>query len=168
MSYFVEWEDITNKVFELIRGNTTLLKLLCDDSKNPYSSATPRWEDVIMTRLFPVPKDPLSVGEQKTFINVYIDCSYPYDKNRNQFFREDYLVIEVGCHLETWILNSGQIKPYRMCNLIDEMLSYKQISTISMQKIINAGTKVIKFGDMFYGYKMIYKLSNTGVTNCNG
>ena len=164
MSYFAEWEQITNKTLELVRKNDELLRYLCNSDGSPESNGAPAWKDIIMKYVFPVPKDPLSVGEQKAFLNVYISSSYPYENN--PFFRVDYLNVEVGCHLETWFLDSGRIRPYVICNLIDEMLNWKDSPTMSIQKPMNFGAKVLKFGDMFYGYKMVYRMSNASALDC--
>lgn len=164
MSYFSEWEQITSKVLELVRKNNELLQYICNPSEEPQSAPPPQWENIIMKNVFPVPKDPASIGEQKDFINVYISSSYPYEDN--PFFRIDYLNIEVVCHLETWLVKGGRIRPYIICNLIDEMLNYKQHPELSIQKPMNYGAKVAKFGDMFYGYKMVYRLSNASAIEC--
>ena len=46
------------------------------------------------------------------------------------------------------------------------MLNNKNISNISIQKVLNGGVKILKFGDMYYGYKLTYKMSNTGALGC--
>lgn len=164
MSYFAEWEGIVTKTLELIKGNEELLQYTANSSGDPTSAPPPEWENIIMKSVFPVPKDPESVGTQKSFINVYMNTSTPYVNN--PFFREDYLNIEVVCHLETWMLDNGRIRPYVMCNLIDEMLSYRNLGDISIQKVYGLGAKCTRFGDMFYGYKMVYKLSNPEAIDC--
>lgn len=165
MSYFEEWEQIVTKSLELIRTNDELLKYACNSSGDPLSEPTPQWSEILMNHVFPMPKDPESVGTQKEFINVYMSTSTPYEGN--PFFRMDYLNIEVVCHLETWMLDNGRIRPYIMCNLIDEMLNYRTIGEISIQKVMGMGAKCIKFGDLFYGYKLVYRLSNASAIDCN-
>lgn len=164
VSYFAEWEKITNKVFELVKNNEPLMKYICNPSQYPLNDDTPVWKDVFMKNFFPMPKDPLSISDQKCFLNIYINSAYPYEEN--PYFRQDYLNIDVGCHLETWPVENGRIRPYIICDFIDEMLNNKNISNISIQKVLNGGVKILKFGDMYYGYKLTYKMSNTGALGC--
>lgn len=164
MAYYAEWEDIVTKVLELIRNNDELLHYACNSSGDPISEPIPEWSKILMNHVFPVPKDPESVGTQKAFINVFMNTADPYYKN--PFYRQDYLNIEVVCHLETWMMDNGRIRPYVMINLIDEMLNNKNLGEISIMKVYGLGAKCVKFGDMFYGYKLIYKLSNPGAVDC--
>lgn len=165
MARLEQWQSIVNKVLEMIRGNENLLKLVCNSTPEPYDDAPPKWEDIIMKNVFPCPKEPDAVWSQKSFINVYIsqtDMAYT-----NPYYHTDYLYIEVGCHIETWMLKNGEIRPYTMCSLIDRMFDRINIPDMSIQTVLPFRFKVIKYGDMFYGYRMIYKMTNNGTMNCD-
>lgn len=164
MSYFAEWEPIVTKCLEFIRTNDELLHYVCNSSGKPLEESIPDWHDIIMKNVFPMPKDPDSVGTEKSFINVYMNTSNPYPSN--PYFREDYLTVEVACHLETWMMDDGRVRPYVMCNLIDEMLNYKNLGSISIMKVYGVGAKCVRFGSLFYGYRMVYKLSNPAAIDC--
>jgi hypothetical protein len=47
------------------------------------------------------------------------------------------------------------------------MINWQYTPGISIQKPMNVGAKIVKFGDMFYGYKIVYRLSNASVTDCD-
>lgn len=165
MARLRQWQTIVNKVLEEIRKNDELLKLVSDYSPEPYKAKVPKWENVLMKNVFPCPKEPGAVETQKSFINVYMsqtDITF-----ENPYYHSDYLYVEVGCHIETWMLKNGEIRPYTMCALIDEMFDNFSIPDMSIQKIIPYRFKVIKFGDMFYGYRMIYRMTNIGSMNCD-
>ena len=164
MARLRQWQVIVNKVLEKIRNNDLLLRLACNEDNNPYEKEAPKWPDILMKNVFPMPKEPYSVSEQKSFINVYISETVPYENN--PYYHEDYLFVEVGCHIETWLLDNGEIRPYTMCAMIDEMLDNFSINDMSVNKVVPEQYKVLKFGDMFYGYRMTYKLSNIGAMNC--
>lgn len=164
LANYAEWQQIVNKVLELIRGNNQLLKILCNSSNTPYEQDPPSWDKIILKNVFPMPKEPDSVDEQKSFINVYMYNSSI--KDDNPYFFEDLLCVEVGSHLEIWMLENGEIRPYSIVNLIGSMINNKSIPDLSIQKVIPEITKVLKFGDMFYGYRMFFKLTNAGGINC--
>lgn len=165
MGHYAEWQQIVTKVLELISKNEKLLKLAYDSSDNPYAITTPSWKNVLMRNVFPMPKEPDSVSDQKSFINVYMYRA-DFTDEISPYFRGDFLCIEVGSHLNSWMLKDGEIRPYTMLNLIDEMLGNKKIESMSIQKVLPQTTKVLKFGDMFYGYRTFYYLTNTGGVNC--
>lgn len=164
LSYFSEWEQIITKTFEFIKSEDALLRLICNNEPDPYASVAPSWKDIIMNNIFPMPKDPDSVGKEKTFVNIYIGKTNIYDEN--PYYHENYMYIDVGCHLNLWPLSNGGFRPYRICSLIDKMMDNKSIGSISIQKVIPVDVKVIRFGDMYFGYRLIYKLSNTGGMSC--
>lgn len=164
MGHYAEWQVIVNKVLELIRNNEPLLKLVSNYGPSPYNTEAPSWENIIMKNVFPMPKEPDAVHTEKTFINVYMYRGVMLEDNPS--FRNDYLFIEVGCHIETWKLDNGEIRPYTMCDLIDEMLDNQYINDMSIQKVLPIENKALKFGDMFYGYRMMYKLTNVGGISC--
>ena len=164
MANYSEWQQIVNKILELVRNNNQLLKLLCNYNGNPYEKNPPSWDKIILKNVFPMPKEPTSVDEQKTFLNVYMyDSSI---KDENPYFFEDILCVEVGCNLETWMLENGEIRPYTIVSMVGSMVNNKSIPDLSIQKVIPELTKVIKFGDMFYGYRMFFKLTNSGGISC--
>ena len=164
MAYYKQWNTIVNKVFELIRNNETLLKYIGNASSAPYDEETPKWSKVFLHNVFPMPRDSDSVGTQKTIVNVYMGYSNPPENN--PYFSEDFLYIEVGVHLDCWMLDDGEIRPYSVCSMIDSMIDNKSIGDMSIKKVTPETTKALRFGDMYYGYRMIYSLSNMGGVDC--
>ncbi len=164
MARLRQWQSIVNKTLEMIRNNDKVLQYISNSSDEPYNIPVPKWEDVLMKNVFPMPKEPGSVSTEKTFINVYM---YGTDiVPENPYYHDDYLYVEVGCHIETWMLKNGEIRPYTICALIDEMFDRFDIPDMSIQKVLPSTYKVLKFGDMFYGYRMKYKCTNIGSMNC--
>lgn len=164
MAYYRQWNNIVGKVFELIRNNDTLLKYIGNASDAPYDEPTRKWSDLFLKNVFPAPREAGSVSTQKAFVNVYMGYSQPYKEN--PYYSEDFLYVEVGCHLDCWPLENGEVRPYTVCSMIDAMIDNKSIGDMSIKKVVPENTKVLRFGDMFYGYRMIYSLSNTGGVNC--
>lgn len=164
MARLRQWQSIVNKVLECIRNNDMVLRLISNDSEKAYEIPAPPWNKVLMKNVFPMPKEPLSVSTQKQFINVYMARTTPsFEK---PYYHEDYLYVEVGCHIETWMMANGEIRPYTICALLDEMFDNFSIPDMSIQKVLPFDYSVLKFGDMFYGYRMIYKMTNIGSMNC--
>lgn len=164
MSRLNQWQYIVSKTLEMIRNNDMLLRYACNDTDAPYDVEAPAWSEIFLKNVFPMPKEPYSVSTQKTFINVYMSNTYPYEKN--PYYHEDYIYVEVASHIETWPLKNGEVRPYTMCSMIDDMFENFNIPDMSIQKVLLDNVSVIKFGDMFYGYRMVYKVSNIGGMNC--
>ena len=164
MAYYKQWNSIVNKVFELIRNNDKLLRYIGNAAPNPYDEVANSWSDIYLKNVFPMPREADSVGDQKTFVNVYMGYSNPPEGN--PYFSEDFLYIEVGCYLDCWPLENGEVRPYSICSMIDAMIDNKTIGDMSIKKATPLSTKVIRFGDMYYGYRMIYSLSNMGGVDC--
>ena len=165
MGFFSEWEEIINKVLETVKNNDNILKLVTDFTENPLSSTVPEWKDVIMNGIYPMPKDPDTKTEQKAYLNVYMEKGVTNKKNSG--FRDDYLVIEVVCHLDVWMMSNG-IRPYKMASYIDDMFNGKYIGDMSMNNVYLNFANVTKFSEFFYGYRIMYELSNNGNIECGG
>lgn len=72
MARLRQWQSIVNKTLEMIRNNDKVLQYISNSSDEPYNIPAPKWEDVLMKNVFPMPKEPGSVSTEKTFINVYM------------------------------------------------------------------------------------------------
>lgn len=161
---YKQWQVIVNKVFESIKSNTQLLQLVCNSSPNPYADNPPSWNEIVLKNIYPMPKEPDSVSDQKSFINIYMgNVAYA---DENPYYHVDRLYVEVGCHLDVWMMDNGEIRPYSMCDLIDEMFDNLNIPDMSIQKVLPDSASVIRFGDMFYGYRIVYKMTNIGGMKC--
>ena len=75
MAYYKQWNSIVNKVFELIRNNDKLLRYISNAAPNPYDEVASSWSDIYLKNVFPMPREADSVGDQKTFVNVYMGYS---------------------------------------------------------------------------------------------
>jgi len=165
MAYLRHWQDIVDKMLEKVRKHDNLLRLVANSTPEPYEAPVPKWEDVLMKNVFPCPKEPNSVDTQKSFINIYMGQTDIVPEN--PYYHEDLLYIEVDCHLETWLLKNGEIRPYSMCSILDQMVDNLYVPDMSIQKVIPSKFRVVKFSDMFYGYRLVYKLTNIGSMKCD-
>ena len=62
MARLRQWQSIVNKTLEMIRNNDKVLQYISNSSDEPYNIPVPKWEDVLMKNVFPMPKEPGSVS----------------------------------------------------------------------------------------------------------
>lgn len=159
MAYFKELGDVVNKVIELIGKDKELLKLVgypqTDESKCTI-------ENLMLKNIFLMPRGADSIKEEKTFLNIYIDKTYPYGKDSG--FRESYLTFDIFSHLNIWIVpETNEIRPYLISSKIDEIFNNnfnKDVRQISLKAPYFLSWEVYRYGEYFYGYKLRYCISN--------
>jgi hypothetical protein len=165
MSYFKELNAGINKIIEIILNNQDICKLLFYDEYNPLSLPNiSNTRSLLMDRVFPLMKNPDSETEQKTILDIYYYSSEPWDKNSG--FRQTYICFDIICHLDLWMIESG-IRPYSILNEIDMMFNNKKIPILSHNNIWFESCKASRYSDYFYGFHIIYKLTNNSNVGCS-
>lgn len=168
MAYFSDLNDNLNFVVSKILDNQDLCKYLYYPSKDPLSEPdilNPR-QSLMMKNIFPLPKDANSVVDEISILNIYFPIVSPYKPNSG--FREVILNFDVMCHLDIWDTDYG-IRIYSIANEIDKMFNNNFYGEISIKRIFYKGASLKRFSDRFYGWQMIYELSNdSNVGKCNG
>lgn len=162
MAYFDDLNRVVNKVMEMMLKNKDLLEILV----YPEPSTKMEREDVLMKNIFPMPRSYEATKDEKSFINVYIDSSYPYEENRG--FNHMALCFDVVSHLSIWSDGNSNIRPYQLCSEIDKMLNNQKnddVREISINPPQLFEMRIYRYGEVFYGYKLKYHISAD--SNCN-
>jgi hypothetical protein len=158
MAYFKELNGAVNKIIEIIISDQELCKLLYyseDDPLNqPIISNT---KTLIFDKIFPFPKQPDAQLEKGSLINIYFLSGKPWSGNNG--FKKEMIAIDVLCHLDSWKIIGG-IRPYEISERLDTLFNNKNIKEISSNKVYFDGWTNIKYSDYFYGYRLIYILTN--------
>ena len=169
MAYF---KDLSNKIvyiLNLIKSDQDLCKLLYYSEENPLEQPDiTDTQELMFRNLFPLPKNPESIKEQRALLNVYFLDSQNYKINKG--FRYIYLAFDIMCHLEVWMIFDGvdsAIRPYYISNKIDEIFNNTVIEQVSDAAIFFEEWKPVRFSDYYYGYRLIYKISESSDIGCN-
>jgi len=169
MGFFSEYNDIINKVIELLYNDQSLMRYLMYDSDNPLENNTEQPDivgsSVVFDRLLPFPKSTNGVNKKGSFINVYMGSAQP--QRTNSKYRDDTIHIDIICHLDIWKIINGNIRPYSMLNLIDKKFNNEFIENVSsLQSIYLLASSYRQFSEDFYGYTITYRVSNNSNIRC--
>jgi hypothetical protein len=149
---------------QMILANQNLCKYLYYADSNPISQTTISDTSILlMNNLYPLPKIPNAETGKISIVNVYFPSLKTGKKNPG--FRKDVLCFDVMCHLDTWMIDEG-IRPYSICREIDKMFNDKQISALSINRVYFDSANIRQYSDYFYGYYMVYELTNPSNVGC--
>jgi hypothetical protein len=159
LAFFQELNSSIFLIRDMLLANQNLCKLLYYNERDPLSQPTISNTKVLdMENLFPMPKMPDIETKKQSILDYYFNISEPWTEN--PFFRKTYLTFDIIIHLDLWLIKDA-LRPYSILNEIDEMFNNKYINDLSGKNIYANDAKVLKYSDMFYGYHMIYDLTNT-------
>jgi len=164
MAFFQTLNSNINLVTEMILNNVDLCKLIGYDNNDPLSNPPiPITRDLLMDRVFPLPKDPAAIVDKKSIINAYFYMSEPYHVNSG--FRKIELRFDIMSHIDLWMIDGG-IRTYSMSNYIDEMFNNVIIAQLSGKAVYFKGWKAVKYSEFYYGYHLVYELSDNSNVGC--
>lgn len=167
--YYEEMEVIINQIIgNYLLQNQNICKLLSYYPSQKTYNFNPldkpmvkNPNDLLMENIFPVPKLPEAENEQQCYITV---TSTGGEIMADNHYREIYIVFDIICHLNSWIIKNGY-RPYKIACEIDKMFNNK----ITTLPIVNAPQslphKARDYSNKYYGLQMYYLLqlnSNLG------
>ncbi len=165
-SFFEDLNDNIIDVESMLLASTPLCKLLQYSGATdiePLTKADFDHKTLRMKNLFPMPKMPDVQSDRKAIVSYYFMNGKP--QRRNTGFRNVYLCFDVICHLDSWLIKDG-IRPYSICAILDRMFNGQFIGELSGNDVFSADFTHMRYGDYFYGYRLIYQLgkeSNVGL-----
>lgn len=158
MAYFSELNVCINEIMSRVLENQDLCKYLYYNDPDPLSN--PDISDtkiLISNNIFPLPKDPDSITDEISLLNIYFYSGKHGDINKG--FKCEYLVFDIICHLDIWMIKNG-IRPYYISNKIDEIFNDKRIPILGFSKPIFDFWVQKKYSNYFYGFNLMYRLYN--------
>lgn len=165
-SFFEDLNENIIDVESMLLASTPLCKMLFYSGAtdiDPLIKADFNHKLLRMTNLFPMPKMPEVQTDRKAIVSYYFMNGKP--QRRNTGFRNVFLCFDVMCHLDSWLIKDG-LRPYAICAILDKMFNGKFIGEFSNGDIFAEDFTHMRYGDYYYGYRLIYKLgkeSNVGV-----
>ena len=173
MAYYEELNPIAVGIIgERFLRNEKLCKLLhyyekndnsiCDPLSKPYVEGVTN--DLFMKNIFPMPKSPNASTKKEAYVTVVLSGGYEAEENTG--FRRVNLLIDIICHLDTWIIKGG-FRPYSIMHEIDKMLNNQITDLPIVNKPYLRGFQPRDYSNYFYGFQVIYELSINSNIACN-
>ena len=158
MAYFSELNISINEIISRVLNNQDLCKYLYYNEPDPLSKTDiSDTSTLLLNNIFPLPKEPDAETDKISLLNVYFYSGKIGDLNKG--FKCEYLVFDIICHLDIWMVKNG-IRPYYISNKIDEIFNNKHIPLLGINKPIFDYWICKKYSNYFYGFNLMYKLYN--------
>lgn len=159
MAYFDDLNEDIMTIIDILLGNQNLCKYLYYP-KESLPLSQPDITDtsvLLMQNIYPLPKNPNVIKDEMSLVNVYFSNSVPH--TQGSIMKKSDLVFDVMCHLNIWMCGGG-LRPYYMCSEIDKLFNNKYISSVSANKIYFNKLSIYQYSDLFYGYRLVYHISD--------
>ena len=146
------------KVMDKLMSNKNLQKLLYYPVKNAYDQPELTQEQalsLINRNIRVVPK--LTIDEEvESYIIVTFD-NFITNAN-NPLFRDNIITFDIICHMDTWVMNDYQLRPYKIMGEIDAMINKQKLNGIGRADFISANQLLLN--DELAGYSLMYRVIN--------
>lgn len=163
MAYYEELNPIVMGIIgERFLRNQELCKLLhyykeeneavSDPLSKPFIQNT---NLLFMKNIFPMPKSPDASTKKEAYVTVVLSGGYEAEENTG--FRRVNLLIDIICHLDTWIIKGG-FRPYSIMHEIDKMINNQITDLPIVNKPYLRGFQPRDYSNYFYGFQVIYEL----------
>lgn len=160
---FDDLEKNVMTLFGTLSQNDDFKKLVWYTTPDALQLETPLigLGDLMLKNLFPVPKiHPASEGEPKTYVCIHLNRISKAGSNNVYQYNAD-LIVDVVSHIESWILDEGKIRPYRLYNIIDEVICNTKIESIRGNLVPSTPMGEIDYSNNYFGYRMTYRFTDS-------
>ena len=165
MAHYRELSPLLNGIIggRFVR-NKNLQKLLTEYEPNDENFQFDSPNDLIMKRIYPMPKMPDIKTDKGAYICAYFNGGYEIDKNTG--YRNVVLNVDIICNIDVWFAGDG----YRVYNImaeIDSMLN-NQFTDLPIEGVpYLRGFQTRVYADRFYGVQMLYNMKLNSTIECN-
>ena len=172
MAYFQELNEIVLGIIgEYLLKNQNLCKMLYyypdseDLNYNPIAEENiPDTSVLLFKHIFPLPKMPDAILDQKGYLTVTLTGGNEVDVNTG--FRRVNVQFDIIYHLNAWAVYNG-FRPYYVASEIDSMFNNKQLTIPIVNKCQYYGFRMKDYSNYFYGIQLIYELYVDSNINCD-
>lgn len=147
-------QQISNKIL----NNQNLLKLLKYSTPNALSQPNLKSKDVqsMMNKNIRVtPKLPYT-SDQESVIIISFDSFTT--NNNNPEFRDNVIMIDILCPVDSWIMNDYMLRPYKIMHEIDSMLNNSKLNGIGKVNFVSANSLILS--EELAGFTLVYSVIN--------
>ena len=150
-------KDIFNIVDKML-NNENLKKLLYYPVKDAYAQANLTQEQslsLIHKNIRVIPK--IQIDEEvESYVIITFD-GFTTNAN-NPEFRDNIITFDIICHMDTWIMNGYQLRPYKIMGEIDGMLNNQKLNGIGTTEFVSANQLLLN--NELAGYTLMYRVVN--------
>ena len=172
MANFAELNDIVMGVIgDYMLKNQHLCKLLYyypDDKTpnyNPFIQPDiPNTSELMFTHIYPLPKIPDAVVDQKGYVCVTLTGGHSMDENTG--FRRVNVQFDIINHLNSWAIKGG-LRPYYIANELDIMFNNTNVTLPIVNKSQYCGFRMKDYSSYYYGIQLIYTFVIDSNINCD-
>jgi hypothetical protein len=155
-SSFLSIEKDTDIILQKMLKNERLKRLLKYTTPNCITSCPNLTEEqsleLVGKEIRVIPRITL----EPTVLNYVIINFDHYTPNvSNPYFRDNLIEISIVCHYDQWMLDNGQLRPYRIAAEIDSMLCDDRLSGLGKLEFSSAEELLIS--DDFGGLSLVYR-----------
>lgn len=156
-TFLTTQKDLFSVVTKMI-NNDELKKLLYYPTKDALQREKLSEEQtfgLLHKNIRVVPK--LEVDEEVlSYVIVTFDNFVP--NQNNPVFRDNTITFDILCHMDTWVMENYQLRPYLIMGQIDGMMNNQKLNGIGTVEY-ESGTALILSGEIA-GYSLTYKVIN--------
>lgn len=150
-------KDLFNIVNKLM-SNHNLKKLLYYPVKNALTKEPLTQEQslgLIHKNIRVTPK--LTVEEEvESYVIITFD-GFTTNPN-NPEYRDNIITFDIICHLDTWVMDNYQLRPYKIMGEIDGMFNEQKLNGIGTIEFVGANQLLLN--DELAGYTLMYRVVN--------
>lgn len=171
MAYYEELETLLNSAVAAILNNEDICKLLTyypkeiDFRYDPLIQ--PKVENpssLLMNNVYPLPKTPDADLKQNCLVTVTLKGGDTMLYNKG--FRKVLLVVDIICHLDSWIIKGGY-RPLKILSEVDKIFNYKNIQGVDTINLPESRPfRAKEYSTKFYGYQVSYELQLSSNISC--
>lgn len=173
MAYYYDLNYLVdNIIFERMLRNQNICKLLecfseCDNDWDYDPFSEPDIENTMslfMTKIFPLPKDPEAVLEQKGLVTITLSGGESVKTNLE--YRYVYVNFDIIFNLSEWKIRDGY-RPYYMMYEITKFMSEEVSDLPIVGSPYLVGFQARQYNNYFYGVQLRYRVSVSTDVDCS-
>lgn len=150
-------KDLFNIINKLL-GNENLKRLLYYPTKDALDKPllTKQQSLELMNKNIKVVPKILAEETVESYVIITFDNFFTNENNPE--FRDNTITFDIICHMDTWVMNNYQLRPYKIMGEIDGMLNNSKLNGIGVVEFLSANQLILN--DIFAGFSLSYRVVN--------
>ncbi|MEG0775636.1 hypothetical protein [Clostridium sp.] len=146
------------KIVDLLIGNDKIKKLLYYQTRDALKQKNLTDEQTLglmNKNIRVIPQLPIDENVQ-SYIIIGFDNFITNENNPE--FRDNVIVFDVICHLDTWVMEEYQLRPYLLMGQIDGMINNRKLNGIGTANFVSANQLLLD--EDLVGFTLVYRVVN--------
>ncbi len=146
------------RLVQLLVGNENLKRMLFYQTKDALVKprlTSDQTLSLLNKNIRVIPK--LSIEEDT---NAYVIITFDnfVTNATNPEFRDNTITFDIICHLNSWVMDNYQLRPYMIMGEIDSMVNLQKLNGIGTAEFLGANQLLLS--DELAGYTLTYRVIN--------